>query len=257
MGATKNQALLNPQRSKQEEDNPSDKFWRSKESPEPPFFVVGSKGRMANRKCDDLVGGGSDGDVRSNTERDFPDNETIPALSAVVSTTVPSSGSSSDDRHSWPRTKVFSKMRTSFSRRICMDGSIRGSVDLGKPTRKMSKGRDLNGTGTTQKNADMIPISMPAFASPGCSSFVDPKKQSIASRWPHHLSTMPLTMPVRQVSTQDVLVITASDSTTSLNSNFSRSKLQDVAYNPMVPRRQGSASSMLQNQSRNRLQKYG
>lgn len=253
MEETKNQALthtiLNPRGSKQEEDIPSDKLWSSKESPGQPPLVRGSKGRMANTKWDDLVGG-----ARGNTKPDFSDNETSPALSTVVSTTTSSSGSSSDGRHSWPRTKVFNKMRTSFSSRSYMDGSIHGSMDLRKPTRKISKGRDLN---ESHKTSGMIPAPMPAFTSPGYSSFVDPKKQSIAPRWPRHVSTMPLTMPVRQVSTQDLLKLTTPGSTNALRSKLSRSKLQNVAYNPMVPRREGSALSMVQNQSRNRLQKYG
>ncbi|CAJ1948247.1 unnamed protein product [Cylindrotheca closterium] len=154
-----NNVTLKPLRSKHQEENPTDKFWRSKRlllSQLPGALAPGSKDRMPNAKWD-LGVTGSGLEVKESL----------------------SSGCSSDGRQSCPNRKFFSKVRTSFSRRISACGP---SVELRKPIRRRSKDRDLEETSDLARNMIPTPI-MPIFPLPGRSSFVLSKKHSIAS--PH------------------------------------------------------------------------
>lgn len=69
-------------------------------------------------------------------------------------------------------------------------------------------------------------------------------------------STMPLTMPIRKPSTQDLKLASNNGSSNALRRKLSRPKLSN-SDNLTVPRRIGSASSMVRNQSRDRLRRYG
>jgi len=252
---TPNSALLKSRRPKQQQENPIDKFWSKKHKrlPSRPPITQGSRGRMANAKWD-LNGSGQGGDVKRNSKWNFPQNESGPSIGTMLSTIV-SSGSSSAGRQTLQSNNDCSKMSTSFSR-ISMTGSIfegliegsiaEGSIDLRKPTRKRSQGHGLNKTVHSTPDI-MSPVSM-------ASSSGHQHAQRRASC--HHHSTMPLTMPVRKTSTQDLLYLTSSSSKNALRSKLSQSKLHNAAYNPMVPRRIGSASSMVRNQSREHLRRH-
>jgi len=131
--------------------------------------------------------------------------------------------------------------RLSFTR-ISMSGAlIQGNMQLKKPIRRVSN--NLEG-------------------SPEFPSLRKTHLHSVGSPRRARLSTMPLTMPIRKPSTQDLP--SSGGSTNALRKKLSRSKLHNQsggggAYNPMmmIPRRVGSASSMTRNPSRDLLWRYG
>ncbi|CAJ1960794.1 unnamed protein product [Cylindrotheca closterium] len=254
-------------------DNPIDKFWSTKKSPRKQTRTLGgsSKPKMANAQWD-LVGSPTgDGNKRRNSRWDFPENDSGPSLGTLLSTIAASSSSSSSNGRSGGGSRrrtvnvdmnslmndsagsSSSKMRPSFSR-ISMNGLIEnGSMDLRKPSRKRSKeGQGLT-KGTARSNPDIMTKGLKGKKN---SSFASSRKGS------YH-STMPLTMPVRKTSTQDLLNLASSGSSNALRSKLSRSKLSrsklnnSGVFNPMAPRRMGSASSMLRNQSKERLRRHG
>lgn len=236
-----------------------DKFLSTKR-PSTKQPTSGSRGRMANAKWD-LTGSGefsaSSGNERweSTSSSEFHQSPSAgPSLASLLSSFGSSSSGSSNGGARKERRASGLSLKTSFSR-ISMDGMLECSTPLKKPQRKRSK----DGLSSSDLSA---PGLSPSSTSTSRSSLIDTvktlkKKASFSSsqrRGSTH-STMPLTMPVRKTSTHDLLNAASSGgSSSALRRNLSRSKLS-FGHNPMVPRRIGSASSMVRNQSREHLRR--